>query len=290
MNAWKLVARVVTALGAVALATTCALVGSEPRIGPTAADRSVDSATAPTPSSGIATAAAQRAGAERASGSAPSPTPAHAQRSAPSSRAAQLEPVPDRAAPTVLRLPVAKDLGPNYFELFAVTSDSSPGNSRDGPVSVSLVVFGFSERAKLRDERIERDGPLAAIARVMVHPTTESASRFSAAASTAGGLELSAIATTPNPLGLTAALTESPPSTRELAPDLNATRALLTGWFVAFDGSRVRTVVEQWTTVHSRSVLTLVLVWGSQVNDGWGQSLVRRLVQGGPELAVPHAS
>ena len=288
MNAWKLVARVVTALGALVLATTCALVGSEPRIGPTAADRSVDSATAPTPSSGIATAASQRD--ERASRSVPSRVPAHAQRSAPSPKAAQLEPVPDRAAPTVLRLPVAKDLGPNYFELFAATSDSSPGSSRDGPVSVSLVAFGFSERAKLRDERVERDGPLAAIARVIVHPTTESASRFSAADSAAAGLELSATARTPNPLGLTAALTGPPPSTRELAPGLNATHSLLTGWFVALDGSPVRTVVEQWTIVHTRSVLTLVLVWGSQVSDGWGQALVRRLVQGGPESAASHAS
>ena len=189
-----------------------------------------------------------------------------------------------------MRLPVAEDLGPNYFALFARVSESGQSASGAGQISAALVAFGYSERAKLRDERIERDGPLAAVARVSRHPSTESAARYAETASVADGLDLSATDGAASELGLTATLTGSPPSTHELAPDLTAIRTLQTGWFGALDGSRAHTLVEKWTALDARTVLTVVLVWRSQVTDGWGQSLVQRLVQTRPGQAATHGS
>lgn len=209
-----------------------------------------------------------------------------------STQEASSESAADPSGPTPLRLPVAGDLGPNYFQLFSRTSQSGPDDGPAPGFSAAVVAFGFSERAKLRDERIERDGPLAAVARISRHASTESALQFAVAASAADRLSLPATAGAANPLGLAAEVEgpqRSPPSSRELAPGLTATRTLRAGWFGALDGSRVQTVLEQWTAVRARTVLTVVLVWGSQVTDGWGRSLIQRLVQTAAGQAAPHA-
>ena len=186
--------------------------------------------------------------------------------------------MPSHTAQTALRLPVAADLGPGYFELFAVASDAGPAEGHVAQVSLALVGFGFSERAKLRDERIEGDGPLAAVARVTVHPNAESASRFAAASATEV-LTLRELGSAANALGLTAALAGSPPINQKLAPDLTATRALQSGWFAALDGTRTSAAIETWTASRDLTVLTIVLVWRRQANDGWGESLLKRLFQ-----------
>ena len=187
--------------------------------------------------------------------------------------------MPSHTAQTALRLPVAADLGPGYFELFAVASDAGPAEGHVAQVSLALVGFGFSERAKLRDERIERDGPLAAVARVTVHPNAESAAWFAAAASATEVLTLRELGSAANALGLTAALAGSPPTTHNLTPELTATRALQSGWFAALDGTRTSAAIETWTASRDLTVLTIVLVWRRQANDGWGESLLKRLVQ-----------
>ena len=279
----------VAAFGALALLAACTTSKSDSRVSPTA---TVQSATQPSPTpldSDAPGATSQPTDAVRALVPESSTTRDRAQRGVALPQAAP-ELTPDRAAPTALRLPIAEDLGPNYFELFSSTSTSNPGDRRADRTRATLVAFGFSERAKLQDERIQRDGPLAAVARVTVHPTTESASSYAAAATAAGGLELSATAGTAKLRRLTAALTSSPPSSRELAPNLTASHSRQTGWFAALDGSRVQTVVEQWTVVRTRTVLTLALVWDRQVNSDWGQTLVQRLVQTEPDRAAPHAS
>ena len=178
-----------------------------------------------------------------------------------------------------LRVPVAADLGPNYFELLTVARDSVRSHSQAGHVSVAVAAFGFSERAKLRDERIERDGPLAATARLTRHHNVESASRFAVTAIEADGLEFPAIGEAAGQLGLSSTLTKSAHSSHELAPGLTGTRTLQTGWFAALDGSRTHSVVETWIARMDRTVLTVVLVWGGQVTDGWGRSLLQWLVQ-----------
>jgi len=205
------------------------------------------------------------------------------------------ESVVDPTGPTPLRLPVAGDLGPNYFEIFSRTSQSNPSDGPATGFTAAVVAFGFSERAKLRDERIERDGPLAAVARISRHASTESALRFAVAADAAdaaGRLSLPATAGAAKPLGLAAeviALQRSPPSGRGLALGLTATRTLRVGWFGALDGSRVQTVLEQWTAVRDRTVLTVLLVWGDRATDDWGRSLIQRLVQSPAGQAAPHA-
>lgn len=202
------------------------------------------------------------------------------------------ESVVDPPGPTPLRLPVAGDLGPNYFELFSRTSQSNPGEGPATGFTAAVVAFGFSERAKLRDERIERDGPLAAVARISRHASTESALRFAVAADAAGRLSLPGTAGAAKPLGLAAEVSElqrSPPSGRGLALGLAATRTLRAGWFGALDGSRVQTVLEQWTAVRDRTVLTVLLVWGDRATDDWGRSLIQRLVQSPAGQAAPHA-
>ena len=178
-----------------------------------------------------------------------------------------------------LRLPVASDLGPNYFELLAATADVRPDEGPAGGVSAAVVGFGFSERAKLRDERVERDGPLAAVARISRHPSTESAAQFATAASVAESLALPDSSSAASALGLTAALAASPPTSHDLASDLTGTRTIRTGRLTGPDGMRMATTLETWTVTRSRTVLTVVLVWGSQPNDGWGERLLARLTQ-----------
>lgn len=192
------------------------------------------------------------------------------------------------ARPT-LRLPIAADLGPNYFQLLAVARNAGRSDGQAGQVGVAVVGFGFSERAKLRDERIERGGPLAAIARLTRHDSVEAAARFAVAANSAAGLELPAIGGAASQLGLIATLTGPPSSSHELAPGFTGTRTLHAGWFAALDGSRIHSVVETWTARRDRTVLTVVLVWCSRINDGWGQALVRRLVHTPPGQGMPRA-
>lgn len=151
-----------------------------------------------------------------------------------------------------------------------------------------MVAFGFSERAKLRDERIKRDGPLAAVARLTRHSSIEAASVFAAAAVAGVGDEALVTRGATSQLGFSAKLTESAASSFELSPDLYATRNLQTGWLSALDGSRTNAVLETWTTRRARTVLTLVLVWGSHVNEAWGESLIQRLLAR-PARTSPHA-
>ena len=185
----------------------------------------------------------------------------------------------ERRDTTGLRLPVASDLGPNYFELLAATADVRPDEGPASGVSAAVVGFGFSERAKLRDERVERDGPLAAVARKTEHPSNESAAQFATAASVAESLALPDSSSAASALGLTAALAASPPTSHDLASDLTGTRTIRTGWLTGPDGTRMATTLETWTVTRSRTVLTVVLVWGSQPNDGWGERLLARLAQ-----------
>ena len=195
----------------------------------------------------------------------------------------------DPGSPTPLRLPNAGDLGPNYFELFIARSASGPGIRRIGRIAATLVAFGFSERAKLRDERIERDGPLAAVARISRYADNASADLFAPASGFAGRLESAGSGLAANPLGLIVELEPSMISSQELAPNLTASRSLRTGWLEALDGSRVKIVLEQWTAVRARTVLTVQLVWGNQASEGWGRALLQRLVHIPVGQALTHA-
>ena len=192
-------------------------------------------------------------------------------------------------ARTTLRLPVAADLGPNYFELLAVRPSAVGSERRAGDPSVAVVGFGFSERAKLRDERIERDGPLVVVARMTEHANSQAASRF-AAAGTARDLTWPDADGAASALGLTGALAGSPPTRHELAPDLTGARTLGTGWLTSLDGSRVVTVLETWAAVHDRTVLTVMLVWRGSAGDTWGATLLQRLVQSEPKPAAARAA
>ncbi|MCY3896510.1 MAG: hypothetical protein OXG17_08580 [Chloroflexi bacterium] len=261
MTFWTRDRRLLFAIGALVLLAACASVEPEPPIGPTVDVRSVTPRTARTINSEVTAAVVAPARAERASAI---------------------------ASPTTPRLPVAEDLGPNYFELFASTSDSRRSGRGDEQVGATVVAFGFSERAKLRDERIERDGPLAAVVRLTRHPSIEAASGFAAAAVAGTGREASATRGATSQLGFSAMLTESASSRFELPPDLLVTRSLQTGWLSALDGSRTNAVLETWTTRRARTVLTLVVVWGSQVNESWGESLIQRLLAR-PARTSPHA-
>lgn len=261
MTFWKRDRRLLGVIGALALLAACASVEPQPPIGPAAGVRSVTTPTATTTHSEVTATVSAPARAERASAI---------------------------ASPTTPRLPVAEDLGPNYFELSASTSESRRGSHGDEHVRATVVAFGFSERAKLRDERIERDGPLAAVARLTRHSSIEAASGFAAAA--VAGVSDEALVTrgATSQLGFSARLTELASSSFELSPDLYATRNLQSGWLSALDGSRTNAVLETWTTRRARTVLTLVLVWGSQVNEAWGESLIQRLLAR-PARTSPHA-
>ncbi|MYD94140.1 MAG: hypothetical protein F4Y02_10700 [Chloroflexi bacterium] len=184
---------------------------------------------------------------------------------------------------------MASDLGPNYFEFLAVARNAGRSHTQIDQVSVAVVGFGFSERAKLHDERIEHGGPLAAIARLTRHHSVESAAQFAAVPGAAAGQELPASGGAASQMGITARLTGSPSFSHQLIPDFTATRTLQAGWFAALDGSRIHSVVETWTARRDRTVLTVMLIWRSRINDGWGQALVRRLVQTRPEQAMPRA-
>ncbi len=197
--------------------------------------------------------------------------------------------MPEVPTRTALRLPVAADLGPNYFELFAASADMRRGEGRAGGNSAVVAGFGFSERAKLRDERVFRDGPLAAIARLTEHSSTESAVRFAAATAVAS-LGLPDSNNAASALRLTAALTWSPPTRHTLAADLTGVRTPGTGWLMALDGTRIAIAVETWTVVRFRTVLTVLLVWGSQANDGWSKDLLARLAQTEAEPSATHAA
>ncbi|MYA60201.1 MAG: hypothetical protein F4X40_06555 [Chloroflexi bacterium] len=276
--------------GMAALLAACAPIQSEPHLSPTAAAAPSAVSSMPTtaashdpPAAPLApklahtpTLSSSPSSADRQRGD---PSPSEDRRSVASG---------DTARPT-LRLPIAADLGPNYFELLAVARNAGHSLSQAGQVGVAVVGFGFSERAKLRDERIERGGPLAAIGRLTRHHSVESAARFAAAPDAAAGQALPASAGAASQLGLTATLTESPSSSQELAQGFTATRTLQAGWFAALDGSRIHSVVETWTARRDRTVLTVVLVWRSRINDGWGRALVRRLAQPRPEQAAPRA-
>lgn len=262
MTFWTRDRRLLFAIGALVLLAACASVEPEPPIDPTVDVRSVTPRTATTINSEV---------------TAPVVAPARAERAS------------EIASPTAPRLPVAEDLGPNYFELFAGTSDSRRSRRGDEQVGATVVAFGFSERAKLRDERIERDGPLAAVARLTRHSSIEAAAVFSAAAVAGAGLEASATRGATSRLGLSAMLTEPASSGFALSPDLLATRSLQTVWLSALDGSRTNAVLETWTTRRARTVLTLVLVWGSYVNEAWGETLILRLLQARPAKTSAHA-
>ena len=272
--------RLLAAIGAVILVTACASVQPELNVRPTPAQTPSVIAAEPTiPFPDLAAAAPPPTDAASPREFGPSTSPANQQRGGAAASDSPRNVMPPHTAQTALRLPVAADLGPNYFELFALASDAGPAEGHIAQVSLALVGFGFSERAKLRDERVERDGPLAAVARVTVHPNAESASRFAAASATEV-LTLRELGSAANALGLTAALAGSPPINHKLAPDLTATRALQSGWFAALDGTRTSAAIETWTAARDLTVLTVVLVWRRQANDGWGESLLKRLVQG----------
>ena len=201
------------------------------------------------------------------------------------------QPAPGLPTQPALRLPAAEDLGPNYFELFAVTAEAGSDEGRAAGVGAAVVGFGFSERAKLPDERIERDGPLAVVARMTEHPNPEEASQFAAAAGIgAHDLSWPDAGGAAGTLGLTGALAGSPPTRHELAPELTGIRTLGTGWLTGLDGMRVSTVLETWASAYDRTVLTVTLVWRGSADDMWGATLLRRLVQSESEQAVARAA
>lgn len=282
--------RRLAAIGTVALLAACAPIQSEPHLSPTAA-------VAPSAvSSRLTTAASHdppaaplfpKVAHTPMSGSSPSSADRPRGDASPSDDLRSV--TSDGPAQPTLRLPIAADLGPNYFELLAVARDAGRSDGQADQVSVAVVGFGFSERAKLRDERIERGGPLAAIARLTRHHSVESAARFAAVPDAAAGQELPAIGGAASQLGLIATLPGSQPTSHELAPGFTATRTLQAGWFAALDGSRIHSVVETWTVRRDRTVLTVVLVWPGRIDDGWGQALVGRLVQTRAGSAVPRA-
>ena len=270
--------RVLVAACALALLTACAPTTPSPQLTPTMATTLESTTVAP-----------QRILTRRPTEQVTPPASVRATRSEPSPSANDPMSAPNTTSAVPLRLPVAEDFGPNYFELFTNLSKQIPGRRHDGPVSAALVAFGFSERAKLRDERIERDGPLAAVARLTVHPTAESAARLVAEINATASQHLPATVGTVIPLGLKAALTGSRTSSREVATEISANHSKQTGWFVALDGSRATTVVEQWTIVRERTVLTLALVWSGRAHHDWVQALVQRLSQPEPRQAASHA-
>lgn len=282
--------RRLAAIGTVALLAACAPVQSDPHLSPTAAIAPSAVSERPTTAAlhdPLSAPLAPKLAHTPTSGS--SPSSADRQRGGTSPTDDLRSVTSGSSARPTLRLPIAADLGPNYFELLAAAWDAGRSHTHAGQVSVAVVGFGFSERAKLRDERIERGGPLAAIARLTRHHSVESAARFAAAPGAAAGQELPAIGGAASQLGLIATLTGSTSSSHELAPGFAATRTLQAGWFAALDGRRIHSVVETWTARRDRTVLTVMLVWRSRINDGWGQALVRRLVQTRPEQAVPRA-
>ncbi len=259
------------ALGAVAVLTACTTAGPESQARRPSADQMPG--TPMTASTEVHVSASNSADASRTLGlGRKRPTVVSAPEAASES-------ADDHGPPTPLPLPVAEDLGPNYFELLITISASDPGAPDIGQIAAAVVVFGFSERAKLRDERIERDGPLAAVARISRHANATSSDLFASATRSAGRLEPAASDPATNPLGLIAELEPSITSSQDFAPDLTASRSLRTGWFAALDGSRVKIVLEQWTAVRARTVLTVLLVWGNRVSEGWGRALLQRLVQ-----------
>ena len=264
------------AIGTVALLAACAPIKSEPHLSPTAAIAPSAVASRPTTPVSHDPLAAKVADTPMLGSS---PSSADRRRGVTSVGPVQ---------PT-LRLPIASDLGPNYFELLAVAWDAGRSDGQASQVGVAVVGFGFSERAKLRDERVERGGPMAAIARLTRHHSVESTARFAAVPGAAAGQELPASGGAGSQLGLIASLKGSQPTSHELAPGFTATRTLQASWFAALDGSRIHSVVETWTARRDRTVLTVVLVWRSRVNDGWGRALVRRLVQTRPGQAAPRA-
>ena len=268
------------AISTVALLAACAPIQSEPHLSPTAAVAPSAVLSRPTtPASHDPPAAPVRPGVTH------TPTSGFSQSSADRQRSV----TPGGAARPTLRLPIAADLGPNYFELLAVAWNADRREGQGDQAGVAVVGFGFSERAKVRDERIERGGPLAAMARLTRHHSVESATRLLAAPEAAASQGLPTIGGAASQLGLNAGLTRSPPSSHELAPGFTAIRTLQAGWFAALDGRRIPSVVETWTARRDRTVLTVVLVWRRQINDGWGQSLVRRLAQTRPGQAVSRA-
>ena len=258
------------AIGLVALLAACAPVQPEPHLSPEAAITPPPVLASPTNPPSHEPLAAPLP-----------PEVAHTPMlgSSPSSADRQRGDASGGTARPTLRLPTAADLGPNYFELLALAWDAGRSRGQAGQVSVAVVGFGFSERAKLRDERIERGGPLAAIARLTQHRRVESAARFAAAPDAAAGQELRANSGATSQLGLNATLTGSQSSSHELAPGLTATRTLQAGWFAALDGRRLHGAVETWTARRDRTVLAVVLVWDGLVTDGWGRSLLQRLVR-----------
>ncbi len=259
------------AVGAVAVLTACTSAGPESQARPPSADQMPG--TPMTASTKVLVSAANSADASRSLGLGQKrPTVVSAPEAASES-------ADDPGPPTSLPLPVAEDLGPNYFELLITKSASDPGAPNVSQIAATVVAFGFSERAKLRDERVERDGPLAAVARISRHANAASADLFASATRSAGRLEPAASDLATNPLGLVAELEPSITSSQDLAPDLTASRSLRTGWFAALDGSRVKIVLEQWTAVRARTVLTVLLVWGNRVSEGWGRALLQRLVR-----------
>ncbi len=202
-----------------------------------------------------------------------SPSPARSAARAMTPSTLRTEHPSDVSSEEALRLPTPADLGPNYFELLTATSDAGPRVRR-----AAVIGFGFSERAKLPDERIDRDGPLSVFARITEHPTNDAATRFTTAAGAAGGFSTPDFGNTLSTLGLIMTLVGSPPTSHQLAPDLMATRTLATGWLRALDGSRTATVLETWTVKRARTVLTVILVWRGPDGDGWGETLLERLV------------
>ena len=108
------------ALGAVALLTACTVTGPESQASPTAAFRLPGTPTHLTPAAEPSV---------RVSGSAnaaPAVAPAQSQPSVTSSPGTAPRASTDPAARQALRLPVAEDLGPNYFELFSGTVCCQP--------------------------------------------------------------------------------------------------------------------------------------------------------------------
>lgn len=283
-GAWHL-----ATLGAVALLAACATAGPKPQVTPTAAVEVPATPTPGTPDFAIPQTKSTLVDDSRALAPIHSSRPAQSQPSATVSQEALPESESRPGTSTSPRLPTAEDLGPNYFELFAVTSESTVSVEGFDLINHAVVAFGFSERAKLRNERIDRDGPLAAVARVSRHSSIESAVRFAAAGAAADRPDMPATGGAAHWLGLIAELKRFPMSSHAIAPDLTATRTLQTGWFAALDGDRVPTVVEQWTAVRARTVLTVVLVWGQHVTDGWGRSLIQRLVQTAAKPGAPLA-
>jgi len=284
----RLGVRCLVTLGAATVLAACALAEAGPHVTPTSVVQLPAKPTRgpSTPETSVAT--WRRVDESRALAPVASSPPAQSQPSVDVSRDASPKSKSDPLIPAPLRLPTAEDLGLNYFELFAERFDSTTSAGGLGQSNVALVAFGYSERAKLPDERVERDGPLAAVIRVSRHSSSASAFRFAAASGTANGPDVAATDGSAKWLGLAAELRQSHLSTHEIAPDFTATRTLQAGWFAALDGSRVPTEIEQWTAVRARTVLTVVLVWGSQVTDGWGRSLIQRLARTAGAQAATH--